>query len=565
MTRIEIVASARLLRTSATRVGWLVLLLCALGCSGGNRLRIPEPVPDDRREIRVPKRNKVYVIANAFNQQVSKQAKRSFDLSRVIRRVGGSPKEAFNIDAFDGVRDSSWFTNRNSRTPLTLEEIRRGPDAGRGPDTSGVWTVVAAKSEGVTPGFTIEDSHGDRYVLKFDPPGYSEMMTAAEVISTKLIYASGYNTPENYVTYFRPGLLQLGDDVTLREAGRKRPMTSQDIDRILRGVERRPGGTIRAVASRFLQGKVLGPFRYEGTRKDDPNDFIPHEHRRELRGLRMIAAWLNHYDTKASNSLDVYVEEDGRHYVRHYLIDFGSTLGSRGNEPMSTWTGHENFFDGQAIVKNTWKLGFQLPEWETKNTTIRHSSVGLFRYETFVPMKYKFSIPNPAFANMTNRDSFWAATIVTSFTDEQIEAAVETGDYSDREAAAYVARVLVERRNIVGRYWFNKVNCLDNFEVVNAPGGAQLRFQDLAVETRTESPGERHYQYEMLRDGKVLGETMQVPGAGPIDLPAPEAGVLEVRVRNRRGEGSWARWVSVYVRPSPESGEYTVVAVARPD
>ncbi|NIW47138.1 MAG: hypothetical protein GWN30_21030, partial [Gammaproteobacteria bacterium] len=60
----------------------------------------------------------------------------------------------------------------------------------------------------------------------------------------------------------------------------------------------------------------------KGIRDDDLNDVIPHQHRRELRGLRVVAAWLNHFDTKANNTLDVYVE-DG--YVRHYLIDFGST------------------------------------------------------------------------------------------------------------------------------------------------------------------------------------------------------------------------------------------------
>jgi len=61
----------------------------------------------------------------------------------------------------------------------------------------------------------------------------------------------------------------------------------------------------RVVAGRLLPGKVIGNFRYAGTRSDDPNDLVPHEHRRELRALRVFGAWMNLVDLKAGNTLEV--------------------------------------------------------------------------------------------------------------------------------------------------------------------------------------------------------------------------------------------------------------------
>ena len=109
-------------------------------------------------------------------------------------------------------------------------------------------------------------------------------------------------------------------------------------------------------------------------------------------------------------------------------------------------------------------------------------SIGNFSSKSFHPQKYKLIFTNPAFDNLTDRDGYWGAKIVVSFTDEQIEAAVKTGQYSNPKAAEYLISVLKERRDIIGDYWFHKVNPLDDFRLEQrALADPELRFTNLAV------------------------------------------------------------------------------------
>jgi hypothetical protein len=82
------------------------------------------------------------------------------------------------------------------------------------------------------------------------------------------------------------------------------------------------------LASLAIPGRILGGFKYFGTRADDPNDVVPHEHRRELRALKVFGAWTNLVDMKALNTLDTVIAGNGRGAIRHYLQDVGSTFGT---------------------------------------------------------------------------------------------------------------------------------------------------------------------------------------------------------------------------------------------
>jgi hypothetical protein len=144
------------------------------------------------------------------------------------------------------------------------------------------------------------DPTGHSYEIKFDPPANPEMSSGAEVIGAPFYHAFGYNTVDGYLAQLDPDRLAIADGATIYDllSGKKRPLEMRDIHDVLKRAARQPDGKYRVLASRFADGKPLGNFRYYRSRPDDPNDLVPHEHRRELRGSRVFGAWLNHVDSR---------------------------------------------------------------------------------------------------------------------------------------------------------------------------------------------------------------------------------------------------------------------------
>src|SRR5262245_31628695 len=214
-----------------------------------------------------------------------------------------SNKRARNINTIDEVPDSSWFSNRIGSRALTADEITRGPNVGA-PPAPEKWTIIREKSSGYAPGFTARDANGETWFISFDPPSNPKGATAAMVIANKLFWALGYNQVETFLTKIDPRRLEIDPKATARRPnGKRTPFTQSDLAAVLERAARNSDGTYEAAAARLLPGKVLGPFRYEGTRPDDPNDIVPHEERRELRALRVFGAWTNLTDLKAGYTL----------------------------------------------------------------------------------------------------------------------------------------------------------------------------------------------------------------------------------------------------------------------
>ena len=99
-------------------------------------------------------------------------------------------QRAKNVNTVDEVPDGPFYTNRAGRTPLTTAMVARAANTSPAP-APGKWTVVSAKSDGVSPGFTIRDAANQLWFIKFDPPGWRAMATGTEVVAAKLFWAVG--------------------------------------------------------------------------------------------------------------------------------------------------------------------------------------------------------------------------------------------------------------------------------------------------------------------------------------------------------------------------------------
>jgi hypothetical protein len=365
---------------------------------------------------------------------------------------------AVNTNTVDEVPDSSWFTNRIGRRAMSIDEVVRGPNS---LDTLNVdgWPIVRDKTSGITPGYRVTDPSGRLYQIKFDPPENAEMASGAEVIGAAIYHAVGYNVVEGYVVEIDPAKIVIAPTATAVDmSGRRRPMRRSDIDRLLARSARLPNGNYRATASRFADGIPVGYFKYYGTRPDDPNDIHPHEHRRELRGSRVFAAWLNHDDSRGINSLDMLDGPTGSKHIKHYMFDFGSIMGSGSVFAQVPRAGNEYILEWTPALKTLVTLGLFVRPWILVDYPDVAPSVGRFEAEFFDPAEWRPEYPNPAFDLMRADDAFWAARLVAKFDDAALRAIVAKARYSDPAAADYITRTLIARRDKVLRTWLIGVN-----------------------------------------------------------------------------------------------------------
>ena len=473
----------------------------------------------------------------------------AYNLFVTTRRTPANVR-AKNVNTIDEVPDSSWFTNRIGSRPVSIEEVQRGPVIGPAPSPAS-WTVTREKSSGDAPGFTATDANGGTWFVSFDSPVNPDGATGALVIATKIFWALGYNQVEYFVTDFRPETVKIGDKATKRRpSGRRTPMDQSDIREVLDRAHRSQDGSYRAAAGRLLAGKVLGGFKYEGTRPDDPNDIVPHEHRRELRALRVFGAWTNLTDMKAGNTLDTIDTEGGRGIIRHYLQDVGSTFGVGANGPHEWNEGWEHIYEGGPSRKRFYTFGFDRSPWHTAHYD-NSETLGRFEADAFDPETWKPRAPTAASVEMRDDDAFWAARRVMAFSDELIRAVVKTGEFADQAAEAELADVLIKRRDKIGRAYLTRLNPIVD-PALDASG--VLSFGNAAVDHRfAEPPASYTARWSTFDnasgESKLIGETKseRSPVQAPSGLPTGPGAYIQVELSAEHANfASWKQPVRVY-------------------
>jgi hypothetical protein len=533
-------------RTTPLLAGALVVVLAAAPAPAQKFLP-DDPLARDHDDLHVPRPPAEIELSTGWDVIENTFLRDGPEKGRIL--------PAQNVNTLGEVPDSTWWENRIGARPLSIAELVRGPNRGDGPDVEGPWTVLRGKSGGITPGFTMRDARGDVYFMKVDPVEYPGLSTGAELIGSRFFHAFGYFVPETWIVYGRKQQIRIDPGAKVRVLGMKpRRMVQADLDRILADAAALPDGRIRFVATKAVPGRVLGPHKYFGTRPDDPNDVIPHEHRRELRGYRVFCAWLNHDDSRSLNSLDTYVSEGGRSYVKHYLQDFSSILGSgsdwrRTVAPQNPRAGNEYVVEASPILKTAFSLGIWERPWHDIEYRV-FPQVGRIEAERFDPDLWRPEAPNAAFQHMLPEDAFWAARIVSRFSDEAIRAIVQEADLQAPEAEAHLASVIARRRDKVLARYFGALNPLGDFRLAQ-DGEGVLTFTNHGEEARLAAV--EAYEYQWFALDNATGRTEPVGAVArvkdrAVPLPAPGPAYLMVRIRTvAPGAGAWRKAVDVYL------------------
>ena len=536
----------------ALQIASLGIAVTTAGCAGDRRFPLREPMWKDTDlasysypcEKRPTKKEPGHVSC-APEPYESPLAWDGIDNSifRPLSKVFAvdPPREAPNVNSLDEVPDSAWFTNRIGKHKPTTEQLAQGAckdeDKLEGESAEpGAWVIDEGKNNGSTPGFRIKIGKR-KFVLKADDPAEPERASAASAIGAAIYHDVGFYSSCEQIVYFKRSALKLTPGLTVTDnSGISKPFDQKALDDVLDKAGKR-GDLVRMQASAWLGGYLIGPFKYEKVRDDDRNDIIDHEERRDLRGARVLAAWVNHIDAREQNSMNAWVADkhepadSSPGYVRHYYLDTSDLFGSNWAwDEINRRLGKSYLLDWGDIGADFITLGIPRRSWELTAVTPGMEMFGYFDSRTFDAEGWKNEYPNPAFSRATERDNAWMARILSRFDREDIHALVMLGKLSKPEATEYLTRILEERLQKVLERYLLRLSPIADLRM-RTPN--MLCATDLARRRHVRPDSEFRYSAGWRNEGTVVAVPVDVGDKGEICmmLPSVAAGAAGESVR----------------------------------
>jgi hypothetical protein len=292
-----------------------------------------------------------------------------------------------------------------------------------------------------------------------------------------------------------------------------------------------------------LPGKPLGPWRDFGVRPDDPNDVIPHENRRELRGSYIFGAWLSHYDAREQNSMDMWDSpgDDKPGFVKHYQLDFGDCLGSKSEwERVSRRRGHAYEVDWPVAFVELVTFGLLPRPWRDPKPSPA-SMLGYYTAEPFDPDRYRTAYPFGPYKRVTEADAAWGARILARITPAMVVALVGSAGLTDKTMERELVKALLGRRDKLLRRFLSRLSPLARPRLA----GDQLCVTDARIEgglnvkgVVTARQGDRALTVQ--RNGAescvgALARSVTSDGYALVTLRADDTGPLRVHLYHKDG------------------------------
>jgi hypothetical protein len=147
---------------------------------------------------------------------------------------------------------------------------------------------------------------------------------------------------------------------------------------------------------------------------------------------------------------------------------------------------------------------------------------------------------------------------------------VETGQYLDPKDTDYIVKTLIERQQILARYWLGKVDGLADFSLRPAKDGVALEFRDLMIDQKLMDPSWVDYEYEIIGQHYKSGKGTIHERRMILDRAALAAAIehgaadkpVEIKIWTKR-QGKPSPPVTVAFQWSPARGAGPIQRISR--